>query len=268
MQFETTMFIFAFVFSFLLKSSSGCDPPLFLDSDSKNCVSDCPSQAPLPEILTRTCISSCTVSEFFNVSLSTCSSCPIECSSCVSTNIENEGQIYQKLTCVECRDSFFLSGRCLENCPSGTWEKNNNGISGGTCEECSNECDECSGPDVFDCLSCSADRFWNDQSKRCESRCEESFFFYVEDSMGREIFNYFEEDELWNSVIQDYLDSQSDGTDLCLPCHKSCQTCSNPYSDSCLSCFGTSPLYQGRCYPPSTCPPGLYLNYLSIQCVS
>lgn len=243
------LFLGLFFSLFQCQFSDLCPENLLLDPETMECYSDCPVSYPFPERKTRTCIENCPlVNQYYNSDIEMCKMCPENCLRCSSESY-----------CTGCDYSFTLfNNSCVAQCPNGTYLERTPKTF--VCEECHPTCETCTGSDEASCSSCGSGRYLN--RGKCLSVCFESYFFFDDSKMSKKILSFFSKKGLTD--IRDSLNSDGNG---CLPCHDSCKTCNAPYSDSCLTCFGISPLYMGKCYEPNSCPLGTYINPETLSCV-
>ncbi|KAK9878880.1 hypothetical protein WA026_003709 [Henosepilachna vigintioctopunctata] len=108
---------------------------------------------------------------------------------------------------------------CPSACPSGHFND-----SKGTCQPCHEACEECSGPNQMNCISCSPDYFRVLDINICLQQCPEGYF-------------------------ADYQQK------TCIACHPNCLACENEL-DHCSSCDHHLLLYQNKCV--AACPIGTY----------
>jgi len=89
-----------------------------------------------------------------------CVPCPFECAEC-----DADG-------CTTCEEDFPLKngGKCVRNCPSGTYEDNSS-----ACQPCTNGCKECTSD--TECLSCSdTSEYLNAGDQTCVTSCQGSTY--------------------------------------------------------------------------------------------
>ncbi|XP_013794564.2 extracellular matrix protein FRAS1-like [Limulus polyphemus] len=143
----------------------------------------------------------------------TCHACDYNCLRC---SIEGR--------CEQCRDKLVLQfGECVGSCYAQYYIDH---ISG-ECRECSWNCNTCSGPFPYDCLSCMGELLLQDGE--CRSHCSEGYY--------------------------------QDGY-LCKVCSSDCLTCSD--RTLCTSCRPPLLLLDSECV--ASCGPGYYPQYGSHTC--
>ena len=158
---------------------------------------------PAFELLGR-CVLACSNGEYRDLD-GTCQSCATECATC-SGNETNE--------CLSCplgkildQTKYGVPGSCITNtCADDQF------FDGTNCVNCSANCETCVGPEIWECLSCAADKVKYPAEigipAHCLTACEPNFY--------RDISNWeFQE---------------------CKPCHSSCKTCEGPEPWQCLTC--------------------------------
>ncbi|KAJ7590656.1 insulin-like growth factor binding protein [Mycena floridula] len=140
-----------------------------------------------------------------------CDTCGAKCTSCKIPGF-NVASTISQLQCTGCLPGFALSnGKCLENCPSGSFLSPQDNT---TCTACDSSCATCSGSSTT-CLTCSGNLLAS--SGACVPTCPSNTF-------------------------------SSSG--LCLPCHSDCASCSGSSFNQCSSCPPNRPvLTNGRCLP-------------------
>ena len=208
----------------------------------------------------------CDSGYFFDVSISSCVSCPFMCANCS-----------EDTKCLYCASNYYLllDGTCVATCPNDTvtdnltrtcldtachkscvtcfGTKDNQCIScqqrrllfEGSCVEkcpkatfetenicrrCHSSCEECSGPDVIQCLSCPDGTYL--QGNRCVNVCPSGTF--------------------------------GDSTGVCLACPQNCINCSN--SGKCTACTVDHFLVTTNNSCINQCPPGFATKASTRSC--
>lgn len=155
-----------------------------------------------------------------------CLKCPTYCTTCASAN-----------NCLTCVSTYFLTlqGSCVSSCPLNTY------ISGTTCQNCDPSCRSCSGPTIYECLTCPPNIVL--YKGECLSSCP------------NQTFNSTTKINSYNQI-------------LCIDCDSTCLTCSGPYNTQCTSCFDPNNyLSDSTCI--NYCPAGQYSyteEMICLQC--
>uniref|UniRef100_A0AAV2MQD7 P/Homo B domain-containing protein n=1 Tax=Knipowitschia caucasica TaxID=637954 RepID=A0AAV2MQD7_KNICA len=192
-----------------------------------------------------------------------CEACPPDCSQC-----DHHG------LCTKCAQFYFLhQDGCVDDCPSGFFVDSQDH----ECLKCHRECSSCDGPDSDDCIVCSnpsAVRFRGECLGQCPhttyydratnecrdcdmtcltcsdhlpSSCASCAKGRVLDATGHCVW-YNRCAASW------YLDSKGD----CQKCHSSCESCSGPTADHCISCNSPHFLLNSSCL--QQCPEGFFTD--------
>jgi len=162
------------------------------------------------------------------------------------------------------------TGTCVAKCGEGYYGDSETS----SCKKCQESCSSCYGPTVDNCLSCSPGRwFYGDRCLRvcpdthyadeslreclpCSSNCASCSRSPVmcKNCPGRQQL-----DSNFRCVNPAYASakpcSSSNSTSPC--CHNSCETCSGPEQNKCLSCPSGRKLIINRCISEA-CPLGFY----------
>ncbi|KAF8528206.1 insulin-like growth factor binding protein, partial [Hysterangium stoloniferum] len=156
-----------------------------------------------------------------------CDSCPAKCTACKIPNF-NAASTIDQAQCTGCLPGFVLSqGKCLAQCPSGTFL----GTDNLTCTPCDSTCTTCVDNSKF-CLACASNQLASNGT--CVTSCPSNTF-------------------------------SSSGA--CLSCHPDCATCTGSAFNQCSTCPSSRPVLSstGRCLP--TCAKNQYLDPSSAKCV-
>ncbi|EAU81977.1 FRAS1 protein [Coprinopsis cinerea okayama7 len=167
-----------------------------------------------------------------------CEACPSKCSSCSIPGFNGATPVSQ-VRCTQCLPGSVLhEGRCLDNCPAGTFV----GADGFTCTACSSSCTTCSGSADF-CTSCPGGAFASDGE--CVSTCPTGTFSTTSNS--------------------------SPPVNSCSKCHPDCESCTGPSFTQCTACPASRPVLSapsgstsGRCLP--SCGKSQYFDAATRQC--
>ncbi|KAF8579451.1 growth factor receptor domain-containing protein [Ramaria rubella] len=137
-----------------------------------------------------------------------CDSCPAKCTQCRIPGF-NAASTTDQAQCTGCLPGFVLSqGKCVAQCPSGTFLASDNL----TCTACDSTCSTCVGNSQF-CLTCGSNQLASNGT--CTTSCPSNTF-------------------------------SSSGA--CLTCHPDCATCSGGAFNQCNTCSSSRPvLSSGRC---------------------
>ncbi|GFS78582.1 furin-like protease 2 [Nephila pilipes] len=212
----------------LIELCTACHSGLFLYN--QNCVPLCPDGTYAHKQTCQECHSSCA---------SCYGSLPTNCIKCAAPHVLYNGSCYSQCPlhyysnadnmCVRCHRSceHCLDSDSCTKCRSN-WESNSGGncvyysnCAGESCGACNIYCDQCSGPNIQDCVYCDSRYVWHEGS--CLEQCPDGYF-----------------------------NSEND----CIPCEEHCSKCKN--TKNCLSCKDGFVLHSGRCY--HSCPAGYYDN--------
>ncbi|XP_028813093.1 proprotein convertase subtilisin/kexin type 5 [Denticeps clupeoides] len=212
------------------------------------------------------CVEHCLPGSFANPASQMCEECSPNCETCGDAS-DN---------CISCKSGsyqlFLHQGRCWSNCPDGFFE-----TAEGMCEACDSECLTCEEKSS-QCLSCVEGRFF--EIGQCKPNCSQRSY-PAEDGTCRRCpphcdvcaddkacsrcsFLYL----LLNGVCkancpEGYFEDLDEGR--CVPCHRTCATCSGPLFDDCESCSDAAPkLYEGTC--SKDCPTGTYYETSVQEC--
>ncbi|CAO1381843.1 unnamed protein product [Diamesa hyperborea] len=142
------------------------------------------------------------------------------CANCHSSCASCNGS--SESQCILCRSNrFSYEGKCLNTCPDGFFSDKKRK----ECMQCPVGCATCSGDT---CLTCKTDWMKNKKDKcvtNGSSNCDESEYF----DNGR-----------------------------CHPCHSTCETCTGPTENDCLSCAPNLLLQNNKCV--NTCDKGYFME--------
>ena len=166
----------------------------------------------------------------------------------------------------ECAKSGMFEdnlGKCVSSCPSGFFAETQSG----RCEKCHESCKTCFGPHHDHCISCpDAKWFYGD---RCVRLCPDTH--YADGDLGeclpcsancytcvdsptncKSCGNKQILDSKFKCVSGFPCKNSSDPSCNSI-CHGSCNTCSGPKKDDCLSCPPGKRLFSGEC-TEDACP--------------
>ncbi|KAL4499150.1 hypothetical protein ABPG72_017052 [Tetrahymena utriculariae] len=204
-----------------------------------------------------TCVNQCPPTNYYSDG-TTCKKCDTSCLTC-SAGANNN--------CLTCNIGiYFYQNQCLVNCPSSTF------VNGVNCANCDNSCLTCSGSSNSQCLSCASPNYLlTSGPKKCTS-CSASLFLHIDGSCVTQCPNGFygtngsckacptqcitcivqgatpicascpPTQALYNgncvaSCPAKTFQSNNGTTNVCNSCDNSCQTCSGPNANQCLSCL-------------------------------
>lgn len=96
------------------------------------------------------CIGECPTGQYFDYDTMSCKACGNNCLNCLNAN-----------SCSLCAadSSMTNSGDCYFDCPPGTYYEQT--VDGTFCYNCHSSCEQCSGPEIDDCLSCKKDSLFS-----------------------------------------------------------------------------------------------------------
>ncbi|GFX25147.1 furin-like protease 2 [Trichonephila clavipes] len=171
---------------------------------STNCIT-----CPTPHVLYNgSCHSQCPLHYYSNDDY-VCVRCHRSCEHCMDSD-----------SCTKCHSNWERNSgdNCIYNskCAGGWYNPHLD-----SCEACYLYCDQCSGPNVQDCVYCDSRYVWHEG--HCIEQCPEGSF---------------------------------NAQDECIPCEEHCSRCKN--TEKCLSCNEGFVLHFGKCY--RSCPVGYYDN--------
>ncbi|EWS73119.1 zinc finger lsd1 subclass family protein (macronuclear) [Tetrahymena thermophila SB210] len=234
-----------------------CNSPLFLDLNSKKCVSPCPSKfygnqstqtcdkceitcqecsGPNSNQCTKCsndlylddnkCVKICSPGKFSNLSTNNCDPCDkMKCKECDGSSTN----------CTKCNSNLYLHhNTCLAICPKGYYAN----LSNGKCDPCNTSCETCFGPNPDQCTNCKGELLFDPVSKKCVEKCQQK---YYEDKDNNQ----------------------------CVECDSSCLECSGSLSNQCTKCPDKLILFKNECI--SSCPDQYFQDpnaYNCIQCDS
>lgn len=183
--------------------------------------------------------------------------CPNGCTSCEGQN-----------QCTECFDGFLSDGKCVSECPSGTFS------SGHDCVSCSQSCEECKGTANF-CIKCKESYVFHENE--CIEKCPDGFVEidkkctkckYPCEKCESEINKCLSCAE--NYILVDKkCYSECPGNSIrvgssCQECDTNCASC-YPSFDKCTSCDEGFFLDGNSCVP--SCPKGKFgQNKQCVEC--
>jgi proprotein convertase subtilisin/kexin type 5 len=170
-----------------------------------------------------------------------------ECDKKTCTDCCKECNLTRKW-CQACeKQQFAFDGKCIDKCPKGHFKRESND-SCPTCEKCSCDCEECTGPAADQCTKCRRPKLL--YLGQCIASCPN---------------NTFVKDDFCDANCRE---KQTAGCEVChkrddcLPCCASCNGCNGPTDDDCKCCHKDTPaLYvksRGSVSCPKVCPCGTY----------
>ncbi|KAI5651344.1 subtilase family domain-containing protein [Phthorimaea operculella] len=200
------------------------------------------------------CVSQCPKGYYADAQRRECLACPIGCSICTST------------VCSVCQEKWILTkgGNCL---PDGNDKcDTNEHYERGRCKKCHSTCEKCSGPNEWDCLSCSSPLLL--QGSRCVAECGQGYYQTAGKCSKCPHTCSSCVSRLNCTSCAGALRLQSgtcrvscapgyytdEGT--CSKCYLSCETCTGPRRDQCASCPTGWRLAAGECRPE--CPQNFF----------
>lgn len=212
------------------------------------------------------CVWICPASSYLNLSLSTCSNCPSNCSSCTNSSY-----------CQQCSKGVLVSGSCQENCPLGYYSYYS------VCAPCMYGCLVCTGSNT--CSQCYIGFLYqnlcvqmcptgwvsltannNTYCQKCVSgclKCTVSPSQCISCTSGLFLYIFSCLTVCPPGTYQDYTSGS------CLSCTTPCSTCKNGYS--CLTCIYGYILYSqpngNQCIQGPKCPNSYFLNLQTNNCV-
>lgn len=209
------------------------------------------------------CLQQCPEGYYENFDQRTCVPCEANCASCQD----------RPDFCTSCDHHLVMHNHtCLASCPDHTYETDDY-----NCAPCHSSCDSCSGPGEDQCITCRPGHFALAGSK-CPQECPEGWYA---DKKRRECLPCQPGCTSCNSGLcnscsagwklnkksrcvpensnrcqaMEYFEVTHE---ICQSCHKSCEACGGPGSESCLSCVSPLVLSGGRCV--GDCPKGSFLE--------
>ena len=215
------------------------------------------------------CVTSCSSSQYLNVSNNSCANCDSTCQECSGPSSNS---------CTSCIAGLMFSyGTCVNRCNSNQYLYSTNN----SCLNCDPTCQTCDGPLMNNCLSCNPlNYFWshfscvtacsslqyiitsNGSCGDCDSSCKT-----CSDSLPSNCEScfpgaYFSEGSCVSSCPSNqYLNTSN------LSCSNfdiSCQTCSGPFYDNCISCDPNHNYSNGICV--FNCQTNQFFNFLTKTC--
>ena len=106
---------------------------------------------------TSTCLDSCPVGYWGDITINTCIECDAACSDCTGA---------ANTQCSACNTGYFLqpnSTTCLDSCPDGYWQDSANH----SCASCDNSCTQCTGSLNSQCSACNSGYVLQPSSTTC-----------------------------------------------------------------------------------------------------
>ncbi|KRX07476.1 Insulin-like growth factor binding protein, N-terminal [Pseudocohnilembus persalinus] len=195
-----------------------------------------------------------------------CEQCPSGCATCTSNS-----------DCQSCSSGYYLvNNSCSTTCPSGLFQ---NDVTN-ECDSCDSTCETCSGPASNECITCkfSPQHYYMSTDSSCYETCPDGYY-------GSDITipktcvtctsgcatctsnsdcqscssGYYLANNSCSTTCPNGL-FQNDATNECDSCDSTCETCSGPASNECITCKSSPQHYfmssDSSCY--ETCPDGYY----------
>ncbi|KAL4464823.1 hypothetical protein ABPG74_011384 [Tetrahymena malaccensis] len=179
-----------------------CPNPLYKDEDLKQCVMDCSAKYP---------------NKYADTTSSICKYCHKYCNKCTGPS---------NTQCQKCKSSYFkYNNSCIEQCQQGTYlETKKSSENEDDCKKCSTDCQTCYGPSSQNCLTCNLSLYSLKKIDLllCLSDCPDQ---YVKD--------------VQNKSCQTCPSSTYFFQGQCKQCHYTCNYCSGPFENQCLTCAET-----------------------------
>jgi proprotein convertase subtilisin/kexin type 5 len=215
----------------------------------------------------QSCVQSCPVGKYADRQVGLCLPCPHECSTCTGQSSSE---------CLDCSDGYFLHvTSCISSCPNRTFVDNILA----SCIDCHPSCLSCVGPNEDNCTGCSKDLLLAGGYCVASQDCPDGQYFQPSLTKCKpcdpscKTCNGGEENNCLTCPPGLYLDMGKtscnancpdyfyhDSSDwICHACHSSCESCSGPDENNCLSCSSSLTLTSDRkCL--MTCDEGSYLD--------
>uniref|UniRef100_A0A1S4GGJ0 furin n=1 Tax=Anopheles gambiae TaxID=7165 RepID=A0A1S4GGJ0_ANOGA len=247
-----------------------CDP----ECDQQGCYGKGPTQCVACKHyrLDNTCVSRCPPRSFPNQG-GVCWPCHESCETCAGAGQDS------CLTCAPAHLYVTDLAVCLQVCPEGYYENYDNR----TCVPCEANCASCQDrPDY--CTSC--DHHLVMHEHRCYAACPKNTYETEDYNCGVlpwenwiDCFDCFREEWLAGGGAITNLEcpvwpSEYFENGHCHPCHSTCETCTGPTENECLTCASNLLLQGARCV--NVCDEGYYMEvgvcakclHTCTQCVS
>ncbi|XP_066589847.1 furin-like protease 2 isoform X2 [Prorops nasuta] len=221
-----------------------------------SCLSCAPAHLRVTDL--AVCLQQCPEGYYENTENSTCVPCEANCGSCQD----------RPDRCTSCEHHLVMyENKCYAACPLNTYETQDY-----NCAPCHSTCETCNGTAENHCISCRTGLFSLDGY--CRTSCPAG---YSADKKRRECVpcppgcatcatsGCTSCIQGWSlnkkSLCAPESRSRCDNTEYyedghCKPCHSTCETCSGPTEDFCISCQGSLLLQSKRCV--SQCDDGFY----------
>ncbi|XP_074107008.1 furin-like protease 2 isoform X1 [Cotesia typhae] len=221
-----------------------------------SCLSCAPAHLRVTDL--AVCLQQCPEGYYENTENNTCVPCEANCGSCQDRPDH----------CTTCDHHLVMyESKCYAACPLYTYETQDY-----NCVACHNNCETCNGTGENQCISCKPGFF--SLNGMCQSSCPVG---YSADKKRRECMpcplgcktcvtssctscingwsiskkGICVPDSRSKCNAAEYFD-----TDICKPCHSSCETCAGPSEDFCTSCSSPLLLQSRRCV--AQCEDGYY----------
>ncbi|EAR84803.2 zinc finger lsd1 subclass family protein (macronuclear) [Tetrahymena thermophila SB210] len=263
---------------------NSCDDNQYFDSVSNSCLScdsnckgcinsstQCTSCNPPNYLKLSTCTSDCGKNQYGDSADQKCKPCDTTCLTCSGPN-DN-----QCITCVPPLILYQAEKQCKQACRNDQYfNKASN-----SCIQCNKDCQQCSGPNNNQCLSCNPPKIL--QGTQCQGSCDNGFYASSNnkclpcDPNCQTCVNSSTEcitcppGKLLDTVSKKCVSQCQDGQyqDLqnkaCKPCNIKCKTCQGPLDSDCLSCNPPLVLQGTNCQ--QNCDKGYYFSSQSQKCV-
>lgn len=200
------------------KVCSACAAPTFLTS-KKTCVEECPRKTYGDD----------------SQADRTCKPCDAKVFSCTVETPEGKTAEQSKVWPLSCRKGHYLlhDSACEVSCPLGTYPEKGemmdefpeDGLVGGTCNKCPDDCNACLSPEI--CTECRNSKYL-DPDANCTDACPKGWYGEGEAATGR----------------------------VCKKCQGDCETCTS--ATVCTKCKSLILSTTGKC--EATCPVGQYIQ--------
>ncbi|NXB01917.1 PCSK5 convertase, partial [Cnemophilus loriae] len=253
-----------------------CKSGYYLNEVTKSCITSCPDGFYLDKnkIVCRKCSENCKTCVEFQICTECrhglslhgtrcaihceegkyhngreCEPCHRSCATCAGAGVD---------ACINCTQGYFMEdGRCVQSCSSGYYLDLSTESGYKSCKRCDASCLDCSGQGDRNCTSCPSG--YNLDTGVCvvgtvckdateESWAEGGFCMLVKKN------NLCQRKVLQQLCCRtwEYLDDSQE----CQLCETSCQKCTGPQSDNCISCPLTRVFDDGSCV--MQCPRGKF----------
>nr|XP_018904804.1 PREDICTED: furin-like protease 2 [Bemisia tabaci] len=177
--------------------------------------------------------------------------------------------------CVAC-SHYKLDNTCVSRCPPRSFASEN-----GRCYPCHESCETCAGPGQDSCLTCAPAHLRLVDLAVCLQQCPEGYYENTEEgtcvpcaancgscqdspefctTCDHHLVLYknkcYAACPVFTYETDDYR---------CSACHNSCETCSGPQENQCITCRSGYYALNGKCF--KACPDGYYSNKKRRECM-